>query len=157
MKLTGGIAAVFCALAAAALHTAAVFYASVFAAKVIDGVIVLPSLAGHAVTAGAAAVLAEYIFFGRKDEGRRLIYRFVQHNVLSFICAYAGYAVYCLGGFREQYDSNAVVFKVVVPGCIHQYYLVSGAAVVVCVIIWLIRRTMISKKNYTTDNKAEEK
>ena len=141
----------FAALAAA-VNTLAMFYASIFAPKVARGEIVLPKTAGLAVLAGAVLVFAEYIFVGRKDSGKQLMYRFVQHNVMSFACAYGGYIIYSLAKFQENYQRNTLVFNVMIPGCFQRYFILSGAAAVVCVIIWLIRR---KKSDTTTDNKAE--
>ena len=128
------------AAAAAVLNTFAMFYAGIFGAPRQPYSTEVSPAAGIAVFLAGAAALAEYIYFGRKDVGRERIYRFVQHNVLSFVCSYIGFVIYSAAGFREHYVPDTTVFNALLPRCFQQFFLETGIAAIVCVIISAVKK-----------------
>ena len=108
MTMGFGVKTWIFAAAAAVLNTAAMFYASIFGAPRQPYSTEVSPAAGIAVFLAGAAALAEYIYFGRKDGGRERIYRFVQHNVLSFLAAYGSFIIYCAAHFQDKYVLDTV-------------------------------------------------
>ncbi|MBQ4341518.1 MAG: hypothetical protein II756_03310 [Clostridia bacterium] len=139
------------AAAAAVLNTAAMFYASIFGAPKQPYSTEVSPAAGIAVFLAGAAALAEYIYFGRKDVGRERIYRFVQHNVLSFLAAYGGFIIYCAAHFQDRYVLDTVVFNSMIPACFQRFFLITVVGWLVCGVI-----SLVNKRNKKEKNLAEQ-
>ena len=147
------------AFAAAALGTFMIFYGNLYGFAFYTGGMALKKWVMILLAATQAAIFAEYIYSGRKDSGKQLMYRFVQHGLLGFICAYGGYILYSKTADLRGTDfpSATSIYNVLVPFCFQRYFLVTGAAAVVCVVIWLIRRAKgISAKDGDRKEAAEE-
>lgn len=139
---------------AAVLNTAAMFYAGVFSVFARPGGEPKPystevsPAAGIVLLITAAIALAEYVYFGRKDEGRQRIYRFVQHNLLSFLAAYGGFVVYCAAHLQEKYVLDTVVFNSLIPACFQRFFYITAVGWIICGII-----SLVDKKRGDKDNK----
>ena len=128
------------AAAAAVLNTFAMFYAGIFGVPAQPNTLETTPASIFLLGASAVFTFAEYVCIGRKDEGRQRIYRFVQHNVLSFLCSYAGFIIYSAAGFREHYVPDTTVFNALLPRCFQQFFLETGIAAIVCVIISAVKK-----------------
>lgn len=123
------------AAAAAVLNTAAMFCAYLAEVSAQMKNAALSPLTMVFPAAAIAFTAAEYIYFGRKDEGRQRIYRFVQHNVLSFFAAYGGFVVYTAAGLQERYVLDTVIFNTLIPACFQRFFLVTAVGAIVCMIL----------------------
>ena len=147
------------AFAAAVLGTFMIFYGNLYGFKFYTGGMALKPWVMILLAATQVMIFAEYVYSGRKDSGKQLMYRFVQHGLLGFVCAYGGYIIYSKTADLRGTDfpSATSIYNVLVPACFQRYFLVTGAAAVVCVVIWLIRRAKgISAKDGDRKEAAEE-
>ena len=143
------------AAAAAVLNTAAMFYANIFSVFDKPYSTEVSPAAGIALLITAALALAEYVCFGRKDTGRQRIYRFVQHNLLSFFAAYGGFVVYSAAGLRERYVLDTVVFNSLIPACFQRFFYITAVGWIVCGIISIVNKKRTnSYENQDKDNNA---
>ncbi len=141
------------AAAAAVLNTAAMFYASIFGVPKQPYSTEVTPAAGIALFLAGAIALAEYICIGRNDDGKQRIYRFVQHNVLSFLAAYGGFVVYSAAHFQDRYVLDTVVFNSLIPACFQRFFMITAAGWIACGIISIVNKR---KQNNQEPELAEE-
>lgn len=126
------------AAAVAAIHTLVFYWLNIFAVNDLGGMLKVNSVYNAIAVAPMILTAAEYIWSGRRDAGRRHIYRFVQHNLFAIFFAYAGYAIYSLADLQEKSGVLSVtVYNAAMPMCISRYFYSSAAGLIVCIIISL--------------------
>ena len=147
-----GIKTWMIAAAAAVLNTAAMFYAAIFGRPLQPYSIETSPAAGIAVFISGLLCLAEYIFVGRRDVGsKQRIYRFVQHNLLSFLAAYGGFIIYSAARLQDTYVLDTVVFNSLIPACFQRFFMITAAGWIVCGIIGVVS----ARRLRTDDNSLD--
>ena len=135
------------ALIAAAVSVFAVFYANLCGVRLDMNGMHYKTSALFLLGAAALFVISEYVYFGHKDTPKQMMYRFVIHNVMSFICSYLGYAIYSFADMQEKYVLAVTVFNALLPICFQSFFAVTAIAAVVCVIACIIRHFKNKKED----------
>lgn len=134
------IASYIAAFISAGFHAAAVYYLNIVGVEATNVGMRYTDFALSLLAAAVIFLLAEYIFFGRKDSWAEIAVRFAVHNVMSAVWAFGLYGIYSFAYTREKHDfSPQIIMKIVTPSCISGFLKFSAAAAAVCIVIRIAR------------------